>query len=195
MQGKKYIRWLLSVCVYVVWDFPVAHFLSVQNSVQWKIINNHTFTLCLVINSTQSWTNKYSPGDSRNSSPFMGSPRMSAKGSIMIKLYKKHIIIYIVLSFLNTVVYLRNKTATCFGYITAIIRLFMGMKWNFHSTVYSEVLYIWRYWENNGDDCHIYILFVLCVCVVWFLALGGKCRLRLYVNRVLMRIFGTEREK
>jgi len=31
--------------------------------------------------------------------------------------------------------------------------------------------------------------------VVWFLALGGKCRLRLYVNRVLMRIFGTEREK
>jgi len=31
--------------------------------------------------------------------------------------------------------------------------------------------------------------------VVWFLAIKGKCRLRVYVNRVLKKTFGTEREE
>jgi len=74
--------------------------------------------------------NKYSLGYSRNSSPFMVpesllsllsglmsvySPsqinvlRMSAKGSIMIEIYKKYIITRIVLSVLNATVYIKHK--------------------------------------------------------------------------------------
>ena len=44
--------------------------------------------------------------------------------------------------------------------------------------------------------CRLIILpIILCECETWSLTLRDKCRLRVFVNRVLRRVFGPERDE
>jgi len=62
-----------------------------------------------------------------------------------------------------------------------------------YSAIYSIVLYV--IYLKNKIFRNIILSFVLCGCETWSLTLREDHKLRVFENRVLMRIFGSKRDE